>query len=246
MRNILIIFLFTASVCLAQESFHNDEFGFTIEMPVGWNISFENEWSNEVKDSLERVFDGKTLLMLNPSDVKAPKTPCIQVQGRKLQKTTTSEAINTLKHTGEEFMTYSAEYLAESLLGRNVNQYDKMDTFYDYDSSRKAAIAKILYQHKREDIYFLSARAKFIGLQRVIDFRGYWEGDDPESFWQTFNEVIDSFEFDQDARPGGILGAAKEIGDMSKEQKFNLIWKWAGIILTISIIIGIARYVLGR
>ncbi len=240
MRYLIIFNLCIFSICLAQESFRNDEFGFALEVPVGWNISFENEWPDEVKDSLERLHESKTLLMLNPSGIKAPKAPCIQVQGRKLQKTTTSEAIKVLKETGKKYVTASARYLAQSLLGRNANQYNQIDTFYDYDSARKLAVAKILYQHKDRDIYFLSASAKFIGLQRVIDFQGYWKGDDPESFWQVFIGVTDSFEFDADAKPKW------GIGDMSGEQKFGLIWKLVGIILTISIIIGIVKYVLGR
>lgn len=247
MRNILIIFLCTASVCLAQESCHNDEFGFTIDIPSGWYMTSENEWSDKVKKVLEKRYSSGNLLILNPSGIEPLRFPSIIVQGIKLKRTTTSEAIADLKNNGKERLTKHTGYMAKyDLLGKKINQYSKTDTFYNYDSSRKMAIAKILYEHNKEGTYVLVTMAKFIGRKRVVDFRGYWKGDDPEGFWQTFNEVIDSFEFDQDAKPGGIFGEAKEFSDMSKKQKFNLIWKWGGIILTISIIIGITRYVLGR
>jgi hypothetical protein len=241
----MIFTLCAVSVCLAQERFHNDEFGFTLETPAGWTISFENEWSNEVKDSLERLYDGKTLLMLNPSGVKAPKAPCIQVQGKKLQKTTTSEAIGDLKETGEKQMPNSARYLAQSLLGGNASKYSQIDTFYNYNPTKKLAIAKILYQNKDDNTYFLSARAKFIGLQRVIDFRGYWKGENPEQFWQVFNKVINSCEFDQDAAPKGLITSVpqeiKEISNMSKPATPARIMKWVGGILGILIVAGVVK-----
>lgn len=241
--------LIAGSICLAQEKYHNDEFGFTLEIPVGWNISLENEWSDEVKASLRRLYESKTLLMLNPSGVKALKTPCIQVQGKRLQRSTTSEAIADLKKTGKKYVTAGADYVAHCFLS-NIKQYNQADTFYDYDSSKKLAIAKILYQNKNDSTYFLSASATLVGLQRVIEFNGYWKGDDPESFWQIFNEVIDSFEFDKDTAPKGLITAVpqeiKEISKMSKPVTPARIMKWVGWILGILIIIGVIKTIFFR
>jgi len=237
MRNILIIFLCTGSVCLAQESYHNGEFGFTLEVPSGWNISFENEWSDKLKAALERAYATKTLLLLSPSDKKPHEMPLIQIQGKKLERMTTSEAIESIKEKHSKDMISSAQYTALAKLGPKMKQYRQKDTFYNYDSYRKFAIAKILYQHKYEDTYFLSAVAKFIGLQRVIDFRGYWKGDDPESFWQIFNEVVDSFEFDHDTVPKGSI---------SEPITLRRVMKWGSIILTISIILVFVKMLLGR
>jgi hypothetical protein len=246
----MIFILCSVSACLAQEKYHNDEFGFTLETPEGWNISFENEWSDEDKDSLKRLFEGKTLLMLNPSGVKAPKVPCIQVQGRKLERTTTSEAIADLKETGKKHVTYSAEYLAQSIFGKKIGQHNQIDTFYNYDSTKKLAIAKILYQNKNDNIYFLSVTGMFIGLQRVIEFNGYWKGENPEEFWQVFKKVVDSFAFDQDTAPKGLITSVpqeiKEVSNMPRPVASMRLMRWVGGIIGILIVAGVVKVVFFR
>ncbi len=81
-------------------------------------------------------------------------------------------------------------------------------------------------------------------------FRGYWKGDNPEEFEEIFDKVVNSFKFDSEAKPKGLLGAVsqeiKEISTLSKEQKSKRIWKWGGTILTILIIIGIVKRLLVR
>jgi len=237
MRIFLIAILCTVSVCLAQESYHNDEFGFTIEVPAGWNISFEDQWSDEVKVFLEKLYSNKTLLVLNPPGVEIAKPPCVHVQGMQLKRKTTSEMIAYLKRYGKERLTKHTGYMAEDMLGRKINQYSRMDTFYNYDSSRKAAIAKILYKHNERGTYVLVTMAKFVGRRRVVDFSGYWKGDDPESFLPIFNEVVDSFEFDHDTAPKGSI---------SEPITLRRVMKWGSIILTVSIILGFARMFLRR
>lgn len=237
----LIVFFLCASACLAQGTHHNDEFGFTLEVPVGWNISFEDQWSDKVKWALEKLYSNKTLLILNPPGVEIAKSPCIHVQSIKLKRTTTSEAIADLKKNGKERLTKHTEYMAEDMLGRKINQYSKMDPFYNYYSSRYLAIARILYEHNEDSTYALVAMAKFIGRQRVVDFSGYWKGDDPKGFWQAFNEVIDSFEFDQDAAPKGLITAVP-----SGPITLMRVMKWFSWILGILIVVGIAKALLFR
>ena len=243
MRYFIIFLLCITSVCLAQENYHDDEFSFNFEVPSGWNISFENEWPDKLKAALERAYATKTLLLLTPSDRKPSEMPLIQIQGKELKRTTTYEEIESIKKKHSKDMISSAEYTALAKLGLKRKQYRQIDTFYNYDSSRKFAIAKILYQHRNEDVYFLSAIAKFIGLQRVIDFRGYWRGEDPEEFWQVFNKVTDSFEYDKDA--AAPFSSSFEGRNLS-EKMLNKVIKWGGIILTISIILGLVKMSLGR
>ena len=101
MRIVLIAILCTSSVCLTQGNCHNDEFGFTIEVPAGWNVSFEDEWSDKIKTTLEKKYSFKSLAILNPSGIESFKIPFILVQGNKLKRTTTSEAITELKKNGK-------------------------------------------------------------------------------------------------------------------------------------------------
>ena len=235
MRFFTIVFLCAASVCLAQESYHNEEFEFTIDIPLEWNISFEDAWTDEVKAYLEKLYTSKTLLMLNPLDTRPHEAPCIQISAQKVWGgIATRQAIAFVKRTGEKLLTVGAESLTKDLLGQKIKQYHKIDTFYDYYSSKKCAIIRILYQHNDHDIYFLSAMAKFAGPEKVVNFRGYWTGDTPEEFWEVFNETVNSFEFDRSVGNEGFVSTVDS----------DQILKWVGYILGISIVLGILKKLL--
>jgi len=246
MRSLVVmIILFASSLTLAQDEYHDDEFGFTVNASAGWQISTEDQWPDKTKTFLKNYYVNKTILMINPLGIEPPKNPCIQIQGKKLDRTTTSEAIDHLKDKGKEAMIERAKSVAEDFLAKKLKEYSKIDEFYDYDSKRYLAIAKVVYKHNKDDTYALTARAKAIRLQRVIDFRAYWKGENPEDFWQVLTEVINSFNFDTDTTPkrglGKITRDIKEVDNLSKEEKFSRIWEWAGIILTISIVLYVIK-----
>ncbi len=247
---VLIVILSVSSLAFAQDEYHDDEFGFTIKAPSGWNITFKDQLSAKGKESLKKAFSNEVLLMIHPPDTEPPKNPCILFNCRKLVRTTTSEAIADLKKLGNEALMKSTRFLGWMLLGRKEKQYTEIDEFYDYDSSLYRAVSKVLYQHNQDGSYALCAKAKFIGLQRVTSFSAYWKGDDPEEFWQVFTEVIDSFEFDDDARPKGILGTVpqeiKEVSKLSSQEMFKRVWKWIGIILPVLIVLGFVKMALSR
>jgi len=230
----MMFILLVPSIVIAQNEYHDDEFGFALSVPLKWQMSFEHQWSEKLKSFLKNRYSGHAVLMINPLGVEPSKNPCIQVHAKELVRTTTSEAITDLKKTGNEILMKSSKYLARDLLGRKSKKYKEIDKFYDYDSKKHLAIAKVLYQDNEGGTYALVARAKFIGLQRVVDFDGYWKGDEnPEQFWGVFTQVIDSFEFDADAKPKGIIGSIpqeiKEISKLSREQKVSRIFKWFSI-----------------
>jgi hypothetical protein len=88
----------------------------------------------------------------------------------------------------------------------------------------------------------------FIGLQRVIEFNGYWKGENPEEFWQVFKKVTDSFAFDKETAPKGLITSVpqeiKEISKMSKPESSMRLMRWVGrIIIGILIVTGIAGVV---
>jgi len=240
MRQLLIpvFILIASSRCLAEEKYHNDEFGFTLEIPAGWYASFENDWPEDYKNTLKRIYEGKTLLVINPLGIKAPKPPCIQIRGRNIEKNTTNEVISSLEKTGKEHLTFGAEYIAKIRLGKNRVNYQQVDSFYNYDSEKKFAIAKILYKKNDENIYYLSASSMFVGLQRAIDIDGYSKNETVEEFWQIFTKLTDSFAYDKDTAPKGVITSLpqeiKEVSKMSKPEASMRFMK-----LTIGIIIGL-------
>jgi hypothetical protein len=248
---ILMFFFFSFTLCKAQEIYHNEEFEFSINVPSEWQISFQNEWPEEIKTVLAQRYFSKILFMLNPLGVKAPDAPCIMVFGQKIEGMTTSEAITFIRQSWEKQGLVSAEEMAEELLLKKIKQYEKIETLCDYNSSKNMGIAKILYKHDNEEnTYFTVAFIKYIGLRRDITFRAYWKGENPEEFMVILGGFIDSFQFDQDANPKNMLETIpeeiEEIGNLSKEQKFGRVLKWAGIILTVSIVLGFLKMLFFR
>ena len=247
---VIIVILSVSSLAFAQDEYHDDEFGFTIDIPSQWYATSENEWSDEVKSDLKRS-GSNPILLINPSRINSLKPPCISVHGIKLKRTTTSEAIANFRKNGKEILNKSTKYSAMIALGPKFKEYSKIDLFYHYDSSRCMALAKKLYQHNYDrSNYFMAAMAKFIGRQRRVEFDGYSEGQEPDQFWQVFTEVIDSFEFDADAKPKGILGTVpqeiKEVSKLSSREMFKRVWKWIGIILPVLIVLGFVKMALSR
>jgi len=244
MRLLTFIFLLCIStVCLAQENYHNEEYGFSIDVPSQWHISFENEWTDEIKATLVKLYNSKTLLMLNPSGIKPADIPCIQIQGKFLENVTPSQVILLIKKTGAKQMPKDANYLAKDILGTKLEQYQQIDQFYNYNTSKNLAMAKVLYKRNNENVYFLSARAKFIGSQSVIDLRGYYDGNSPEQFWKVFNDVVDSFKFDK----GAVSKKTSEELSYETGKKFiGLISKLTTWLLIVLIVLWILKKVLVR
>lgn len=244
MRHFIIVLLF-ASTCFAQERYYQEEFNFSVNIPEGWYHSLEEDWPESTKKILKRIYTSKTLLMFNPLNATPSEIPCIQIQGKVMEHSTTSQIIDHLKIDGEDKLVSSAEYLAKDTFGKKINGFQKVDTFYDYNSQNHRAIAKIVFKNPETGNLFVSARAKFIGARRAVDLRGYWTGQNPDEFWGLFNEFVDSFEFDPEAKVkigiGGISQEVSDIKEISPEAGLRRIFKWGGIILGVLIVLGIFK-----
>ncbi|MBC8392719.1 MAG: hypothetical protein H8E17_09180 [Deltaproteobacteria bacterium] len=242
MRFILFVICGVASICFAQETYRNEEFGFTIDVPSNWYINFDKEWPVEVKTALKQKHAGKFLFMLNPLGVKASDSPCVRVLGG-LGTSKINFRAAYIKKNGKRMLTSSLKHMADELLGSNIKQYHEVDTFYENDPSRQLAIAKILYKQNDPNTYFMVTSAKFYGRPRSVNFQGYWSGVEHEDFWQVFTEVIGSYKFDKYSITIDFPLFDK---DADPKEKVFILWKWAGIILTISIAIGILRMLFFR
>ncbi|HEG44278.1 MAG TPA: hypothetical protein ENH94_09540 [Phycisphaerales bacterium] len=243
MRYFMVIIFCITSVCLAQETYHDEEYGFTIDIPSNWYISFDDEWSDELKTTHEQHYLSDVLFVLNPLDVEIADSPCIRAFAG-LAKKTTRFGFNAFIQRGESVLTRSMRQTADMVLGEKIKQYREINVFYDYEPAKRLAIAKILYKHNSDNTFFMVTRAKSFGQTQSINFQGFSSGVDHEDFWQVFSEVVDSYRFGQVSEVVDSLKFGTE--PKSKEEVLNQIWKWGGIILTISIIIGVAKKLLGR
>jgi hypothetical protein len=244
---IVIVFLYATSVCMAQERYYNEEFGFAFDIPSKWYITFEDELSDDAKKTLAELYWSENLLVLSPYGIDALEIPCILTQGRKSEESFNSKNISYFKRTSERKLTSSTEKMVDELLGERIEQYHRTDYFYDYDTSRNLAIVKIIYENNlNKDVHLVTAIATCIGgigSEAAIDFRGYWKGQYPEEFWNIFKGVVDSFEFDQDAV--APKRTSEEISHETAKTVFRLIYKVCGSFFGLLIAIWILKKIFG-
>ena len=128
-----VFLLFLTSICLAQETYHDEGFGFTIKAPSGWQLRLEDEWPDKIRNYLKKRYESKTVAILNQLDAETMEAPCIRIRGKFLKKTTTSEAIATIKAKGKEQLVSAASLTLMYVLGREYKQYNQVDTSYNYN-----------------------------------------------------------------------------------------------------------------
>ncbi|MFC1677854.1 hypothetical protein ACFL3G_12445 [Planctomycetota bacterium] len=249
MRYFAIAFLLsTASVCWANETYSSEEFGFTMDIPSGWEMSLEEDWSDELN------LTSNVLFVLNPSGVEIMDAPTILVKGHTLDNKSRSGLIRLLNARAEKGFELEAKLIAKKFLGNSFKQYRKIDTFSEYKSSENSGRAELLYEHKKDYTCFMAARAGFVGPRSYVSFHSYWKGDDPEEFESDYYDVIKSFRFGLKAKVKGALDSfsqeIEEIGEMSSEQKsehfLERFGKIIGILFTVGTILVIGKAVLGR
>ena len=93
---IVIVFLYATSVCMAQERYYNEEFGFAFDIPSKWYITFEDELSDDAKKTLAELYWSENLLVLSPYGIDALEIPCILTQGRKSEESFNSKNIRSI------------------------------------------------------------------------------------------------------------------------------------------------------
>lgn len=255
MRYFIIALLLLSPLSFAQEKYHNEEFGFTFKLPSGWQAKTEDELTDKQRNVLGLyAFLYEFFVILNPLDTEPSDFPTIiVVMGNIYEGSTTSEVIAGIE-SGKKKLVESTENMKKTVLGKKINIYSEIDTFYNYAPSCYRAVCRILYKIESEEVpwdtYAAVAQAKIVGRKRVIRFKGFYSGENPVDFQESFVEVANSFEFDLDAAPkkglGTITQEIKDVSELSRRYTFKKISIWVGWILTASIILGFAKMVYGR
>lgn len=244
MKNLVLLVFCVTSFCLAQETYYNEEYRFTVDIPLNWDISLEDEWPEELKTTLKGYYLSKAICMLNPSGIEISSSPCIRVFGG-LEDGKSRFRSNYIIQNGEKILTRSINNTVNEVTGDKIKQYRKVDSFYDYDSSKSLIMANILYKHNKNDSYFIVTIAKFFGRAQSISFQGFSSGNDHEEFWQLFKEVVNSYKVKL-IRPKTTDSTKIEQDAELQEEKSNQIWKWGGAILGILVILGFVKMFLFR
>ena len=212
-------------------NYSNEELDFSIDIPSGWTINLQDQWPEEFKGDLQKHFIRQPLFILKPSDVDISDS-CIMVFGKKIDSKRPGIAKALFDQNAEKTMTSDTD--AKRILGEEINNYRKIDTYYYHEPTTNLYTANVIYEHENEkNTTFITVEATFLKSQKRITLQGYSKSINPEEYWTNFQNVVDSVQF-------GIKDFAAE------QLTFDGIWKWAGIVLTVLIVLGILKMLFFR
>lgn len=234
-----------------SKDYMNEQYGISFSLPDDWKVTDYEDLSPEIQQKLIRLY--KQSQTLGVCGIKKPdkwnRTTMI-IQYQDFKNVGFRDAMRELKSEhGKEMMITLAKLLALDTMGGRLRSYHIVESDSDFDKDRDMAFGKIYYQ-TRDKSDFVAKVSKLLVKDGIVTLQCFSLGTEVDTFEKTIGEIIDSFEFDPGAKSKGISGAIpqdiNEVGNLPKEQTFNRIWKWVGIILTISIILGFVKMLLAR
>ena len=179
---------------------------------------------------LQKHFIRQPLFILKPSGIDFSDS-CIIVFGKKIDSKRPGIVKALFDQYAEKTMT--SDTVAERILGEEISNYRKIDTYY-HKPTTNLYTANVIYEHENQkNTRFITAEATLFKSKKRITLQGYSTSINPEEYWTDFQEVVDSVQF-------GIKDFAAE------QLTLDGICKWAGIILTILLAIGILRMLFFR
>lgn len=233
---ILIFILFSSLSSFAQEEYYNDSLGFGFVVPQGWELSFQEDWPEEIRTDFR--FMGSTDFLCNPENIELLKFPFIWIEA-------VQESVRDKEgFISEVYLLSRLDVDKMNLPGRS-DRFVKVDTHYEKVNNH-IALAMSVYRKSRTSRKTVIARAHFVGTDNYLVVRGFWTAETHEQVWAIYNDVIDSFKYNPEMSASISERIENEIEEMTPVKGISLIWKWAGIILTISIVVGIAKWMFGR
>jgi len=244
-----LIFIFVSNAF--SKDYINEQYGISFSLPDDWKVVDYEDLSSEKQQRLKKNYKQSQTLAI--CGIKRPdrwNRTTVIIQYQNFKDIGFRDAIRELKSEhGKKMMISLAKLLALDTIGGRLQSYHIVESDSDFDNDRSMAFGKVYYQN-RDKSDFVAMVSKLLVKDGIVTLQCFSLGTEVDTFEKTIGEIIDSFEFDPGAKSKGISGAIpqdiKEVGNLSKEQKFNRILKWGGIIVTISIILGFVKMLLAR
>ncbi len=244
-----LIFIFVSNAF--SKDYINEQYGISFNLPDDWKVVDYEDLSPEKQQRLKENYKQSQTLVI--CGIKRPdrwNRTTVIVQYQNFKDIGFRDAIRELKSEhGKTMMISLAKLLALDTVGGRLRSYHIVESDSDFDNDRSMAFGKVYYQD-RDKSDFVAMVFKLLVKDGIVTLQSFSFGTEVDTFEETIGEIIDSFEFDPDAKPKGVLGSVpqeiKDVSNLSKEKTFNRIWKWGGIVLTIWIVLGLAKMLLDR
>ncbi|MCK4998340.1 MAG: hypothetical protein KAS23_02355 [Anaerohalosphaera sp.] len=229
------------------QDFKNEEYGISFVLPDQWRIIEYGDMQLDRQKKLDNMFHPfKTLAVCGVWDSSNPDMSQIFIQYRKFEKSNYNKAKRFIQtDLAKERMIGSAEINAKDGLGREINYYKITYSKSDFISSADRAYGVVHYEGDSKP-KVIGMDVKFLCRDGWVGLRCFSRGSETNTFESIVNSIADSFQYEGHKSMAGTEVSVEEADRLSYEQTGKNIWKWLGIILTISIVLGLIRMVFFR
>lgn len=251
-KNIIFLSLILVMVSSAfSKDYINEQYGISLNIPDDWKVIAYEELPLEKQQKLKA--DNRQSETLAICGIKRPdefNMTTLIIQFQNFKEIQLNDAIKELKSEhGKEMMISLAELFALDCFGGRLKTYSIVKSDSDFDKSKNISFGKIYY-HDPDKGDFVAMVSKILYKGGLVTLQSFAFGSEVANFESTINKTIDSLKFDSvsasENTPDKMQDDVEEVKHHTNDQNFDKIWKWAGIILTASIVLGFIRMVLRR
>jgi hypothetical protein len=225
----------------------NEEYGIHFVLPDNWEITDYENLSIKTQQMLIRKYKPSQTLAV--CGVKSPNGLNRTTMIIQYLDFTTIELRNAKKELqsehGRKMMITLAKLLAGDSIGKKLKSYHIVNSDSDFDNDSNIASGKIYYQD-RDKSDFVAMVSKLIVKDGIVTLQSFALGTDVDAFEETIGEIIDSFQYDGSSTVVKNEMSEEDASRLSREQTADNLWEWAGIILTILIVLGVIKLLLFR
>ena len=239
------IMMFAANVFGLDYS--NEQYGIHFTLPDHWKvIDFESLPVEKQQRLDNRYHPFKTLAICGFKNTDGLGGTTTLIQCRKFKRSTFDKTKRYLRtEFAKEMMITSTKMAAEDAMGQKLNEYKTTKTESNFIKSTNRIYGVVHYEGKGKP-KIVAMVVKFLCKDGVVNLRCFARGSEAENFVDTVNKIADSFQYDGSNTVIKSEMSEEEATQLSREQIADNIWKWAGIILTISIVLGVLRMLFFR
>ena len=131
------------------------------------------------------------------------------------------------------------------VIGREIKQYRLVETKFALIKSANRLYGIVRYEDNDKS-KIIGAEVKIVCKDGWVTLCCFARGTEAERFVDTVNNIADSFQYDGSSTVVKNEMSEEEASRLSREQTADNIWEWAGIILTILIVLGFIKMLFFR
>jgi hypothetical protein len=225
----------------------NEEYGIHFVLPDHWKVIDYEDFPLEKQQRLDNRYRSfKTLAICGFRGHDGPDLTQIIIQYRRFEGTTFSEAKRFIQTKRcKELMITFAETNAEYAVGKEIKQYSIIESNSDFIKSANRAYGIVHYE-SNDKPKIVAMEVKFLCKDGWVGLRCFSRGSEANRFVDTVNKIADSFQYDGSSTVVKNEMSEEDASRLSREQTADNIWEWAGIILTILIVLGVIKMLFFR